>query len=70
MKKWYKSKTIWLQVIAVIIGGIQALEGSAWIPVEYQVAILAVLNIIVRLITSVPVVSPLAKTPSASPPTP
>jgi len=52
MKYWWKSKTIWLQVIAVIIGAIQALQGAAWFNPEYQVAILAVLNIIVRLITN------------------
>ena len=55
MKKWYLSKTIWLQVIAAIIGGIQALQGAAWFNPEYQVAILAVLNIIVRLITKQPI---------------
>ena len=55
MKKWYLSRTIWLQVIAVVIGGVQALQGDAWFNPEYQVAILAVLNIIVRLITSQPI---------------
>lgn len=52
MKSWWKSKTIWLQVIAVIVGGVQALQGAAWLHPEYQVAILAVLNILVRLITN------------------
>lgn len=58
MKTWYKSKTVWIQVLAVIIGGVQALQGSAWINPEYQVAILAVLNIIVRLITNQPIGTP------------
>ncbi len=58
MKKWYQSKTIWLQVLAVIIAGIQALQGAAWLNPEYQIAILAVLNIIVRLITNQPIGTP------------
>jgi len=46
------SKTLWLNVIAAIIGAIQALQGQAWFNPELQILILAVLNGIVRFLTS------------------
>lgn len=52
MKKWYLSKTLWLNVLAAIIAVIQAAQGQAWLSPELQVFILAVLNALVRLITN------------------
>lgn len=46
------SKTLWLNVIAVVIGIIQGAQGQAWIPAEYQVLILAILNAIIRFLTN------------------
>ncbi len=63
MKSWWKSKTIWLNIIGVTIVVVQAIQGEAWINPEYQVLILAVLNAIVRLLTNIPI----AGTPSAKP---
>ncbi len=55
MKKWYMSKTIWLQTIAILVSGIQWLQGNVWIPAELQVAILAAMNVILRLVTKQPI---------------
>lgn len=52
MKQWWKSKTVWLNVLAAIIAIVQALQGQAWISPEIQVLILAVLNALVRLLTN------------------
>ena len=46
------SKTLWLNVIAVVIFIIQSLQGKAWLPAEYQAIILGVLNMIVRFLTN------------------
>jgi len=54
-KKWYFSKTVWVQILAVIIGGIQAIQGQSWLPIETQLVILAMLNIIVRFLTNQPI---------------
>ena len=52
MKKWYASKSVWLNILAVVVTVVQAIQGEAWINPEYQVFILAVLNAIVRLLTN------------------
>lgn len=54
-KKWWQSKTLWLNIIAVIIVLVQVGMQSAWIKPEYQVAILAILNAFVRLLTNQPI---------------
>ncbi len=46
------SKTLWLNVIAVVIFIIQGLEGKAWIDPIYQAVIIGVLNMIVRFLTN------------------
>jgi hypothetical protein len=55
MKKWYKSKTLWLNILAILAFIVQTLEGQAWFPPLYQVLILGVLNMIVRMITTQPI---------------
>jgi len=52
VKQWYLSKTIWLNIIAMAIGIIQAAQGQVWFNPEWQVFILAVLNGLVRLLTN------------------
>ena len=54
MKKWYRSKTIWINLI--LLAGIiaQAITGKDTIAVELaqaETAILVVINLILRLIT-------------------
>lgn len=49
-KKWYASKTLWANVIA-IGAGFAAKQFGVEISAESQVAILGVLNLILRLVT-------------------
>jgi uncharacterized membrane protein len=52
MKNWWKSKTVWLNILATLVVIVQALQGQAWINPEIQVVILAVLNAVVRVVTN------------------
>ena len=52
VKKWWKSKTEILNILAVLIVVVQFAQGQAWIAPELQVFILAVLNALVRLLTN------------------
>lgn len=56
--KMVTSKTLWLNLIAIAIFIIQSTQGHAWIPAEYQVLILGVLNMIVRFITNDSLLTP------------
>lgn len=51
-KMFWQSKTLWLNIIAILAFIVQTLEGQAWFPPLYQVLILGVLNMIVRMITT------------------
>lgn len=53
MKKWYLSKVLWANAIAILIFSVQQLTGV--IPVlttDVEGTLLAVLNIILRVITT------------------
>lgn len=50
MKKWYTSKTIWLNLVAVIASVVTAKTGYA-IPAEYQAMILTAMNVMLRKVT-------------------
>jgi len=50
MKKWYTSKTMWANVVALGATWIANLTGQQ-ITAEEQVAILAIVNIVLRIIT-------------------
>lgn len=52
MKKWFYSKTVWINIIAAIAGAIQLGTGTAWIDVEAQAAIIVVINLILRMATN------------------
>jgi hypothetical protein len=52
VKKWWKSKTLWLNALAMIIGIVQLASQNAWLNPELQVLILAILNAILRFITN------------------
>ncbi len=60
VKSLWKSKTFWLNLIAGLLVIVQVATDNAWINAEWQVLIVAVLNVIVRLITneavSIPVI--------------
>lgn len=51
-KKWYYSKTLYLNAISIIIICLQTATGTHLIPIEIQGTIIAILNIIVRTITN------------------
>jgi len=50
LKVWYKSKTLWTNIIALIALLVQAQYGFIILP-EEQIAILAVINLILRGLT-------------------
>ena len=52
---WWKSKTLWLNVILIVLGIIQGAQAKEWIPAEYQILIAAILNGIVRFLTTQPI---------------
>jgi hypothetical protein len=51
MKKWYTSKTLWVNAIAGIAGIVQAVTGSAWLDASTQVGLLAIVNAVLRAVT-------------------
>lgn len=55
-KPWWTSKTLYANAIALIAMIIQGATGKEIIGMDVQVAILAVINIILRFITKQPVV--------------
>ncbi len=54
-KKWYLSKTLWLNTLGMAIAIVQVLQGEPWFPLERQLMILAILNAITRFLTSKPI---------------
>ncbi len=50
MKQWYESKTLWVNAIALVAMLIQSFTGFV-ISANDQIAILAVINIILRAVT-------------------
>ena len=54
-KPWYISKTLWINALAVIAIITQGVTGNMYLDAELQVAILAVINLILRLVTGQPV---------------
>jgi len=52
MKAWWKSRTIWLNLLALLAVVIQEWTGQDILTPEVQVAILAALNTILRFRTN------------------
>jgi hypothetical protein len=55
-KKWWTSKTMWVNVISLIAIVGQGLTGKELIPLEAQGSILAGINMVLRMVTNGPVV--------------
>lgn len=56
-KKWYQSKTLWVNIIAVLAIIIQGVTNNEIIvDTDIQGAILGLVNIILRLVTKVPII--------------
>jgi hypothetical protein len=51
MKKWYLSKTLWVNAIGLIALVVQTITGRVIISPEVQGMILTVANVILRLVT-------------------
>lgn len=51
MKKWWLSKTIWVNTIAAVAVILQAVTGKVILDAEVQAAILALINLMLRIIT-------------------
>jgi hypothetical protein len=51
-KMWYKSKTLWINIITLIVIAIQLITGKTFVlPELAQTGILLLINIILRIIT-------------------
>tara|TARA_Y100000004_G_C8767665_1_gene349301 strand:+ start:419 stop:604 length:186 start_codon:yes stop_codon:yes gene_type:complete len=56
MKKWYESKTIWVNVLAFIVSSLTALTNGDWVSDNPEAAaivggVVAAINIVLRKIT-------------------
>ena len=60
MKKWYQSKTMWVNIGLVTLSLIELFTNNNLVPVQYQPAIpvvIGVVNLYLRLITNQPIQS-------------
>lgn len=51
MKKWYLSKTLWVNAIALAAIIVQSVTGNDLLGPEVQGGILAIINLILRVVT-------------------
>ena len=55
-KKWYQSKTIWVNILAFVVSSLTALTNGEWVSENPEVAaivggVVAAINIVLRKIT-------------------
>lgn len=55
MKNWYRSKTLWFNILSVLILVIQYCGDVHIIKLELQALLMAIINIILRAITNKPI---------------
>lgn len=55
MKAWFKSKTMWVNFAAVVLGGIANMLETAPIDPQYQVLVLGAINLVLRVVTTQPI---------------
>ena len=53
-KKWYTSKTLWLNFLGVVVIVLQTQTGFV-LSAELQTSVLAILNVVLRIITKEPI---------------
>ena len=53
-KAWWRSKTVWVNLIALTALGVQQISGSN-LDLQTQAGLLAMVNIILRLVTASPI---------------
>ena len=51
-KRWFHSRTLWLNFLAAIAVLIQVITGTDWLDAEVQASIIVIANVILRLLTS------------------
>jgi|TARA_R100000049_G_C1935840_1_gene79698 hypothetical protein len=51
IKKWYHSRTLWLNTLIAVGVLIQAITGMNWLDAQLQGAIIVIANVILRLVT-------------------
>lgn len=54
MKRWWTSKTLWVNAIAVAAIAIQGVSGTEALDASAQAVILGVVNFVLRLVTHEP----------------
>ncbi len=54
--KWWASRTLWVNAIALVAIAVQGITGKEVINLELQATILTVINMVLRLVTKTPVV--------------
>lgn len=52
MKKWWHSRTLWVNTLIALALAIEAITGAIWLDAELQGAIIVMANVILRLITT------------------
>lgn len=53
---WYASKTLWVNVIALVAMVGQGVTGHVLVSLELQATILAIINMVLRFVTKKPIV--------------
>jgi len=61
MKEWYKSKTLWLNVLAVVLFIVQYALDQQWLPIVAEGLIVGVANLILRAISGEVITIPLVR---------
>ena len=51
VKKWYHSRTLWINFLVGIAFIVLNVTGTDWLDVEVQVSVLVIVNLILRFIT-------------------
>lgn len=68
VKSWYSSKTVIVAVVTVVLGVLMMPQVTELIPAEYAgivLSVVGVLNLILRFLTSQPIVTPPPSGPMA-----
>lgn len=57
MKKWYESKTVWVNILVALIAFLESSQGAGlpYLTPEAWAMIIAVLNIFLRFVTNQPI---------------
>lgn len=53
---WWASRTLWVNLIAIVAMAAQGISGHVLISMELQATILGVVNMVLRFVTKTPVV--------------